>query len=92
MLTMVAFARGTSSFCGEPAREQVWGERTAGGSGLSVDVHNLQQTEDALATSDARLRALLEAAVDGIISIDERASSRRSTPLPSGCSAMPRRR
>src|SRR5690349_11702053 len=30
------------------------------------------QTADALATSEARLRALLEAAVDGIISIDER--------------------
>jgi two-component system sensor kinase FixL len=31
-----------------------------------------QQVRDALATSEARLRALLEAAVDGIISIDER--------------------
>jgi len=39
---------------------------------LSIDHHNLQWTEDALATSQARLRALLEAAVDGIISIDER--------------------
>jgi len=31
-----------------------------------------QQVRGALATSDARLRALLEAAVDGIITIDER--------------------
>jgi PAS domain S-box-containing protein len=31
-----------------------------------------ERVQDALATSDARLRALLEAAVDGIISIDER--------------------
>src|SRR5262249_37547924 len=31
-----------------------------------------QQAEDALAASEARLRALLEAAVDAIISIDER--------------------
>ena len=31
-----------------------------------------QLVRDALATSEARLRALLEAAVDGIISIDER--------------------
>jgi len=38
---------------------------------LSADHQNLQGTEAALATSEARLRALLEAAVDGIISIDE---------------------
>src|SRR5450755_1061464 len=31
-----------------------------------------RQVRDALASSEARLRALLEAAVDGIISIDER--------------------
>ena len=31
-----------------------------------------QQIQDALATSEARMHALLEAAVDGIISIDER--------------------
>ena len=37
---------------------------------------------------EARMRALLEAAVDGIISIDGRGTSKRSIPPPSGCSAM----
>src|SRR5476651_653722 len=39
-----------------------------------------QQVRDALATSEARMRALLEAAVDGIISIDEQGSIQSINP------------
>ena len=39
---------------------------------MTAPDHNAPQTKVTLATSDVRLRALLEAAVDGIISIDKR--------------------
>ena len=90
MVAMVAFAGRTWPVSGELAREQVRDERKSGGSGLSIDDHNFQRTgtrwrpaKPGCALSWKPRSTASSASTSG-------ASSRRSTPPPSGCSAMPR--
>jgi two-component system sensor kinase FixL len=64
--------RGSAAPCAEHRCVYKRGMMHFGGIGLSALDQDLQQSQGKLTNSEARLRALLDAALDGIISIDER--------------------